>query len=393
MTHGVDTGFLVFNERTYPGLIKLFEQLGVQSAKSEMSFSVQVPMPDGRSRLEWSGTNLDTLFAQRRNLVDPGFLRMLADLLRFNSCCQRIAQARLEAELSQPLFDFLKQQRFSDEFRDWYLLPMLGCIWSCPTDQMLEFPVATMIQFCDNHGLIQIRNRPQWLTVAGGSRNYVDRIASGIPDKRLNSGVRRIERRRDGVRVLADHSDENFDHVIVATHSDQALDLLADAGPTERELLGAIRYQRNRAVLHTDASVLPTRKKAWAAWNYERAGGNDDRGAAVCLHYLINRLQPLPFEQPVLVSLNPLRPIDRSRVHGEFDVAHPVFDLAAVQAQRRMSEIQGLRRTWFAGAWMGWGFHEDGFQSGVKAAEGVLRVGKAPAPAVPESREFETAAA
>ena len=369
----VDTGFLVFNQRTYPGLTTLFAKLGVETAKSEMSFSVQVPHVARGPALEWSGTSIAAVFAQRRNLIDPRFLRMLADLLRFNALCNRMQSAGHEADLNQPLAEFLLHHRFSAAFRDWYLLPMLGCIWSCPTDQMLQFPVATMIRFCNNHGLTQITGRPQWLTVAGGSRKYVDLLIGCLPDKRLRAPVRRIERIANGVRVATDSTDECFDAIVVATHSDQALELLRDASTAEREVLGSIRYQRNRAVLHTDTSVLPTRRRAWAAWNYESAGGGPNASRGVCLHYLINRLQPLPVEQPVLVSLNPLRPIDRSRIHGEFDYAHPVFDLKAIRAQGRIKELQGRRRTWFAGAWTGYGFHEDGLNSGVAAAEALLR--------------------
>ncbi len=291
VTQGVDTGFLVFNERTYPHLIALFDELGIPTAKSDMSFSVQVP-----GRLEWSGSNLDTVFAQRANLLRPRFWRMLSDLLRFNQLTTRIAEAGTEGELMQPLGDFLKHHAFSDEFRDWYFLPMLGCIWSCPTDQMLRFPVSTMIRFCHNHGLIQVANRPQWWTVAGGARQYVEKIVAGVDDARLATPVRGIARSEAGVQVRTDEGWESFDRLVMATHSDQALALLADASPAERELLGAIQYQSNRAVLHTDASVLPARRKAWASWNYERGPGGPDE-ARVCLHYLLNMLQPLPWRQ------------------------------------------------------------------------------------------------
>ncbi len=381
VTHGVDTGFLVFNERTYPHLIALLEQLGVPSAKSDMSFSVQVPGALGGQALEWSGSSLDTVFAQRGNLLRPRFLRMLADLLRFNRLTTRIAEAGTEGELMQPLGQFLDEHRFSREFRDWYFLPMLGCIWSCPTRQMLAFPVSTMIRFCHNHGLIQVANRPQWWTVAGGARQYVERIVEGIDDARLGTPVRAVVRSDDGVQLRTDAGWERFDRLILATHSDQALALLADASPAERELLGAIQYQSNRAVLHTDASVLPARRKAWASWNYERGPGGPDE-ARVCLHYLLNMLQPLPWRQPVVVSLNPVREIDPATVVGDYDYAHPVFDLAAIRAQARMPAIQGQKATWFAGAWMGYGFHEDGLKAGLAAARALLAAaGRGPADA------------
>ncbi|CAN5245803.1 FAD-dependent oxidoreductase [soil metagenome] len=369
--HGVDTGFLVYNDRTYPALIKLFDELGVETAESDMSFSVQATRPDA-SHLEWSGNNLATVFAQRRNLLDGRFLGMLRDLLRFNRLTTRIALAGTEQQLAQPLGEFLDAHGFGSAFREWYFLPMMGCIWSCPTQQMLAFPVATMIRFCHNHGLIQIANRPQWRTVRGGSCNYVAKIVAGLDDARLSTPVRRVTRTAHGVLVELDSGTERFDHVVMATHSNQTLALLADASPGEVATLGAIRYQPNRAVLHTDASVLPQRRAAWAAWNYEatpKAPGAAEGG--VCLHYLLNQLQPLPWEQPVVVSLNPIRPIARSQVMAEYHYDHPIFDLPAIRAQTWVSSLQGVRNTWFAGAWMGYGFHEDGLKAGLAAASGL----------------------
>ncbi|MEO7400235.1 MAG: FAD-dependent oxidoreductase [Polaromonas sp.] len=368
VSHGVDTGFLVFNERTYPNLIALLAELEVATAPSDMSFSVQVPGALRGRTLEWSGSSLATVFAQRENLVNPRFWGMLADLRRFNALTTRIAEANEEAALARPLGDFLRAHRFGEAFRDWYLLPMLGCIWSCPTDQMLRFPVATMIRFCRNHGLIQVSNRPRWHTVSGGARHYVEKIIAGVDHGRLNTPVRRIERDAAGVRVKTDRGAERFDRLVLATHSDQALGLLADATREEREVLGAIRYQPNRAVLHTDAAVLPARRSAWAAWNYERAQDSGRESARVCLHYLLNRLQPLPFSQPVVVSLNPVRDIAPQHVIGSYDYDHPVFDLAAIHAQAHVPRLQGQRHTWFCGAWTGYGFHEDGLKSGLAVA-------------------------
>ena len=372
VTHGVDTGFLVLNERTYPNLLALFEQLGVQIAKSDMSFSVQAPGALKGRKLEWSGSNLATVFAQKSNLVNPKFWGMLRDLLRFNALCTRLAQNGDEAALKQPLGEFLQQHRFGDAFRDWYFLPMLGCIWSCPTDQMLRFPVATMIRFCHNHGLIQVANRPQWYTVDGGARQYVSKIVAGMPDARLNTPVRLIERGEDGVRIVTDGLAERFDHVVLAAHSDQALAMLRDPSSAERDVLGAIRYQPNRAVLHTDVSVMPERRQAWAAWNYERAADTQRESARVCLHYWLNQLQPLPFAVPVVVSLNPVRPIRQDAILGEYEYAHPVFDLAAIEAQQRVPALQGERNTWYCGAWTGYGFHEDGLKSGLGVAKALL---------------------
>jgi uncharacterized protein len=374
VTHGVDTGFLVFNERTYPNLINLFAELNVETAPSDMSFSVKVPGALNGKTLEWSGTDLNSVFAQRGNLVNPRFWRMLLDVMRFNALCTRIAKEQREKELQQPLSDFLRTHQFSEPFRDWYFLPMLGCIWSCPTDQMLQFPVATMIRFCHNHGLIQVTNRPQWFSVVGGARNYVEKILAGVHDKRLNTPVRLIERDALGVRLITDGHAERFDQVVIATHTDQALSLLREASGEERSLLGAIRYQDNRAVLHTDASVLPANPKTWAAWNYERAASSERESSRVCLHYLLNRLQRIPFAQPVVVSLNPLHDIDPATIVGEYDYAHPVFDLGAIEAQKRLPLLQGQQHTWYAGAWTGYGFHEDGLKSGLQVGRALLKL-------------------
>jgi len=377
--HGVDTGFLVYNDRTYPNLIQLFQELGVETAKSDMSFSVQVGASGARRAVEWSGTNLGTVFAQRRNLLSPAFLGMLRDLLRFNALTSRIAESRQETSMQQPLGEFLREHRFGDAFCNWYFLPMMACIWSCPTAQMLQFPVATMIRFCHNHGLLQVTNRPQWWTVRGGARHYVEKILAGIDDKRLHTPVRTLRRRTvqdgGGVLVGTDAGTEHFDKVVIATHSDQALALLADPSPGEAASLGAIRYHHNRAVLHTDARMLPSRRAAWAAWNYESTptpGQGSTSGHQVCLHYLINMLQPVPWSQPVVVSLNPLREIRRDSIVGEYHYAHPVFDAAAIRAQTAMAHLQGTSDTYYSGAWLGYGFHEDGVRAGQSAAQHIL---------------------
>jgi uncharacterized protein len=369
-THGIDTGFLVYNERTYPNLIALFAQLGVETTATDMSFSVQ--SRDGARLLEWGGASLNAVFAQRSNLLRPRFLKMLLDMLRLNRLCTQIALANNEEQLAQPLADFLKEHRFGSEVRDWYLLPMLGCIWTCPTEQMLAFPVSTMIRFCHNHGLMQVNNRPKWWTVSRASRDYVRKITDSLSDKRLNTPVQLIERDAQGVRVITQGQAERFDRVIIATHAPQALAMLRDASTQERDILGAFRTQPNLAVLHTDASVLPQSKLTWSAWNYVR--GNDaQEGSSVCLHYLINKLQPIPFKQPVIVSLNPTQAIARHTILGSFDYAHPVMDLAATAAQSRLPEINGAQNTWFCGAWTRYGFHEDGLRSGLAAAREILR--------------------
>ena len=369
---GVDTGFLVFNERTYPQLIALFAELGVATAPSDMSFSVQVPGAHAGGSLEWSGRSLASVFAQKRNLLSPRFLGMLADLLRFNQVCTQLALDKRDAQLSQPLADFLSQHAFGQPFRDWYLLPMLGCIWSCPTEQMLQFPLATMIRFCHNHGLLQVNDRPQWHTVVGGARHYVDQIIAGLDDARLNCPVRLVERDSTGVTLHTDQGSERYDQLVLAAHSDQSLALLRQPSLDEADVLGAIRYHNNRAILHTDASVLPQRRSAWAAWNYERAASPQQESSRVCLHYLLNKLQPLPFTQPLVESMNPVRAIDPSKVIQQFDYSHPVFDLAAIRAQQRLLELQGQQRTWYCGAWTGYGFHEDGLKSGLAVAQSLI---------------------
>lgn len=367
-THGVDTGFLVFNERTYPNLIRLFAELGVETAPSDMSFSVQVP----QQGLEWSGSDLNSVFAQRSNLLRPRFLGMLRDILRFNRLCTALATSGADGELAEPIDGFLTRHGFGSAFREWYFLPMIGCIWSCPTDQMLRFPVGTMIRFCHNHGLIQVADRPQWHTVRGGSRHYVQRMLRSVPDARLNTPVRSVRRLPPGqgtagVWVATDAGSERYDEVVFATHTDQTLALLDQPSADERAVLGAIRYQPNRAVLHTDTAVLPQRRRAWAAWNYRRAASQGQEQAAVCLHYLINKLQPLPWRQPVIVSLNPdpAQPPAPASVLGEFEYSHPVFDQAAIEAQRQLPTIQGRGHVWFCGAWARYGFHEDGLSSGL----------------------------
>ena len=372
VTHGVDTGFLVFNERTYPGLIGLFAELQVQTSASDMSFSVQTPSASGQRAMEWSGSNLNTVFAQRSNLFSPTFLGMLRDVLRFNTLANALADRGEDHALMQPLGEFLETHKFGAAFRHWYLLPMLGCIWSCPTDQMLQFPVATMVRFCHNHGLIQVVNRPQWFTVTGGAKHYVEKLLQYIPHKHLQTPVERIERNDLSTLVCTASGSEVFDAVVLACHADQALSLLAQPTPQEQALLGAIRYHPNRAVLHTDTSVMPKKKLAWAAWNYERAPDLGLESSRVCLHYWINRLQPLPFSDDVIVSLNPVSTIDPSKVLGEYDYAHPVFDLGAIQAQSQLPSLQGQQNTWYAGAWMGYGFHEDGFKAGRDAALRIL---------------------
>ena len=374
-TYGVDTGFLVFNHRTYPTLVKLFDELEIATTATDMSFSVKMPIAAGaRTRpLEWAGSNLDSVFAQRRNLFSPRYLLMLRDILRFNRQATALALGDNTGQMS--LGTFLEQHRYSQPFRDWYLLPMAGCIWSCPTEQMLAFPIASFVRFCHNHGLLQVSNRPQWRTVQGGARHYVEKMLAAIPHKHLQTPVTAVSRIGHGanlqIHIETRNGSQRFDHVVMAGHSDQSLRLLQDATAQEARLLAAISYQPNRAVLHTDASLLPQRRKAWSAWNYQSSGGQEQK---VCVHYLLNQLQPLPFKTPLIVSLNPIEAPAPETVIESFDYAHPVFDAAAVDAQRQFAAIQGQRNTWFAGAWLGYGFHEDGLKSGQAVAQAIQKI-------------------
>ena len=370
ITHGVDTGFLVFNHRTYPNLVRLFGELGVATVGTDMSFSVKLQHKE--RMLEWSGSSLNTVFAQRRNLLDKHFIRMLKDILRFNEHATALVEQPGSASTDLSLGDYLLRHDYSAAFRDWYLLPMAGCIWSCPTSQMLDFPLATFARFCHNHGLLQVMDRPKWHTVTGGARQYVDKMLRAIPDPRLGDPVRAVWRTNSGgtvrIRIDSSQGSELFDHVVLAGHSDQSLGLLKDISPAEKRILGAIGYQPNRAVLHTDASCLPRNKRTWSAWNYQSRGGGEPQ---VCVHYLINKLQPLPFDTPVIVSLNPIDEPDPSSVIASYDYAHPVFDRAAIAAQKQLQQIQGKYKTWFAGAWTGYGFHEDGLKSGLAVAQAI----------------------
>jgi len=373
--HPVDTGFLVFNHRTYPQLVQLFETLKVETVASEMTFSVRLS-GRGTRAIEWAGNDLNSVFVQRRNLLDPRFLRMLADLVRFNRQTMALPRGAQSPLSTWTLGEFLDAHRYSQAFRDWYLLPMAAAIWSCTTAQMRDFPLATFVNFCANHGLLQIADRPQWYTVKGGARNYVERILATLDDVRLETPALGFSRVSSGsatkVAVRTATGTTLHDHVVLAGHSDQSLALLDGARADERDILGSVRYQPNHAILHTDAGMLPQRPAAWAAWNYQcdiASSAPDDR--SVCVHYLINRLQPVPFTRPVMLSLNPVdRPKD-STILQEFDYAHPVFDGRAINAQRRLTDIQGRGNVWFCGAWTGYGFHEDGLRSGLQVADAI----------------------
>jgi predicted NAD/FAD-binding protein len=379
----VDTGFLVFNRKTYPRLTRLFEELKVPLALSEMSFSVSIDQS-----LEWSGDSLNTLFGQRLNLARPAFWRMIKDIIRFNQLATQLALQQQNSNHGgdpnklQSIASFLDQHGFKRAFREWYFLPMIGAIWSCPTSQMLEFPIDTMIRFCHNHGLLQVQNRPQWLTVKGGSKQYVKRIVEAMHPKRfklLREAVLKINvpRPKDAdrrIELISAKGVHYFDEVVMACHSDQSLNLLHGIDEFDRSLLAAIPYQENKAILHHDASVLPKTRRCWAAWNYKTLGSqlNDHE---VSVDYLINKLQPLPFnldEHAIIVSLNPLVEPKPETIFSEISYAHPLFNDAAIKAQKNLPLIQGKSGIWYCGAWTGYGFHEDGLRSGELVAVDLI---------------------
>jgi predicted NAD/FAD-binding protein len=361
-THDVDTGFIVFNEKNYPAFTRLLDQLGVATHPSDMSFSVS----DERIGLEWCGTSARTMFAQHRNLTRHAFHRMLVDVVRFNRVARRLLDEPDDS--STTLADLLATGRWSRGFVDWYLVPLGSAIWSADPETFLGFPASTFARFFDNHGLLQLGGRPQWRTVTGGAARYVDAIIAPLGGRvRLATPVEKITRRDSGVELLAaGTAPESFDHVIVATHSDQALDLLSDPTDAEREVLGAIGYQSNIATLHTDTRLLPRHRKAWASWNYHRLRHVTDRATVT---YHLNRLQGLSSDHEICLTLNRPDAIDPQHVRATFRYAHPVFGTDAVRAQRHASVINGRAGTWFCGAYWGYGFHEDGVQSALRVCE------------------------
>lgn len=353
----VDTGFIVFNDRTYPNFVRLIERLGVPWRNSTMSFSVRCD----RSGLEYNGTTLNSLFAQRSNLLRPGFYRMLTDILRFN----RDAVPAAEESPGLQLGRYLEDGRYSRRFIDHYIVPMAAAIWSAPQRVILEFPMRFFVRFFRNHGMLSVNDRPVWRTIVGGSMTYARKLVEPFAGRvRLNAPVRRVARSADHVLVSSDLGSETFDHVVLACHSDEALALLADPTPQERELLGAIPYQENLAVLHTDTSLLPRRRLAWAGWNYHVP---DSLEAPVAVTYDLTALQGLPTPTRFLVTLNRGDHIDPAKVIRRLVYHHPEFSARGVAAQARYGEISGKNRTHYAGAYWGNGFHEDGVNSALAA--------------------------
>ena len=357
----VDTGFIVFNELHYPLLTALFDELGVASKPTTMSFSLH----SARSGVEYNATSLDGLFCQRRNLVSPRFWGMLADLRRF----YRDAPSLLSEPEGPSLGQYLRRKRYGEAFVEEHLLPMASALWSSPTATIMDFPARYLVQFMANHQMLQATGRAPWRVVEGGSARYVEALRRRWQvEERLRCAVNRVERLAHGVRVHSAAGIEDFDQVILACHSDQALALLADADRSERDVLGAIRYQQNEVVLHTDATLLPRNRKAWAAWN---AHVPDDRTAPCTVSYCMNLLQGLPGDTPLIVTLNRSAAIDPAKVLRRLQYAHPVHDGSAVRAQQRWGELQGRRNTWFAGAYWGWGFHEDGIRSARRVVDAL----------------------
>jgi predicted NAD/FAD-binding protein len=359
----VDTGFIVYNEATYPNLTALFDHIGVRTKPSEMSLAVSL---DG-GRLEYSGSGLSGLLAQPANAVRPRFWRMLQDLVRF----YREAPLDISRIGDLSLSAYLDAKGYRAAFREDHLYPMAAAIWSTPAAEIGNYPAAAFIRFCENHGLLKLAGRPAWRTVDGGSRQYVRRLADLFTGKIfLGRGMRSIARRSGSAWLTdVDGVEQRFDHVVIATHADQALRMLADASQKERHLLGSFRYSRNEAVLHADARLMPRRRRVWSSWNYLAETRNETR--ALSATYWMNRLQSLATDQPLFVTLNPaVEPEARTVRHREI-YEHPAFDAAAMRAQQELWSLQGLRNTWFCGAYFGAGFHEDGLQAGLAVAEAL----------------------
>lgn len=374
----VDTGFIVFNERNYPHLTAMFRHLDVAVHKSNMTFGATI----NGGWLEWGAKNLNSIFGQRRNVFSPRFHRLIRDVVRFN----KEALATVERKPRLTLGELLGHLKLSDWFKHYYLLPMGGAIWSCPPREMLSFPALTFVRFFANHGLLAASGQPQWYTVTGGAQRYVERLtASFAPRIRTDCGAVRVTRDNARVRV-ADSvgGTETYDQVVFACHADEALALLGDPTPQEATLLGAFRYQKNRAVLHKDISLMPKRRACWASWVYHADGSATE--PAISVSYWMNNLQGIDPACPLFVTLNPSRPIAPEHVFDEHLFDHPVFDEAAIAAQPGIRAIQGAQGTWFCGAHLGHGFHEDGLRSAVAVAEGL---GARPPWALPETRPLE----
>ena len=359
----VDTGFIVFNNVNYPNLVGFFAALGVASHASNMSFGVS----KNNAAYEYAGGELKQLFAQPGNIFKRRFWRMLADILRFNRQAPKLLDG---VATGASLGEYLIANHYSEGFVEDYILPMGAAIWSASVEGMKAFPARSFVRFFVNHGLLQINDRPQWRTVTGGSRIYVQRVLRDLGNIRLGTPVRKIRRSAAGALVETAQGSAAFSKIIFACHADQALAMIEQPSLREAELLGAITFQDNIAVLHQDAALMPRRRLAWSSWNY-LSQGKADQGQAICLTYWMNLLQGMKTRLPLLVSLNPGIAIDPAKILRRMVYRHPQFDAAAMQAQERLAEIQGVDNFWFAGAWTGWGFHEDGIASAVRVANAL----------------------
>lgn len=354
-SYAIDTGFIVFNDRTYPNFLKLLDQIGIHKMPTEMSFSVQ----HIGSGTEYNGNSIRTLFAQKRNLISPRFYHFLYEIMRFNRISKKaLKSARFEANSS--LGDFLTTHQFSNFFADHYILPMVSAIWSSSINDSRDFPLKFFLNFFNHHGLLNIINRPQWYVIAGGSSSYIPRMINRVDDIRLNAAIKHIERHPDSVLIKSKAGEEHFEEVILACHSDQAIRLLKDCSAEEYQVLNSIKYRNNRVTLHTDETVLPASRSAWASWNFSQG---KDPDAAPAVTYYMNRLQGFESHHHFCVSLNRSASIEPSRILRQFNYAHPVFDTEALKAQQRRHHICGKNRTHFCGAYWYNGFHEDGLKS------------------------------
>ncbi|NVD06369.1 NAD(P)/FAD-dependent oxidoreductase [Vibrio sp. JPW-9-11-11] len=368
-TYAVDTGFIVYNDRTYPNFIALMNDIGVKGKPSQMSFSVR----NDDNGLEYNGHTISTLFAQKRNWLNPKFYSFIFEILRFNRMVKEVANNVESSE--QTLGEFLTQHAFSDFFSDNYILPMGAAIWSSTLADMRAFPLSFFARFFLNHGLLDVTNRPQWYVIQGGSREYIKPLIKGFAERvRLNSPVESVVRDQAGVTLQVNGQTERFDQVIFACHSDQARTLLTDAGQSEQQILGDLTYQANDVILHTDESLLPKRKAAWASWNYWIEGSEDQQLRAPTLTYNMNILQHIDAPQTFCVSLNSHQHIDADKILRRFVYHHPVFNQQSIAAQQRRSEINGMSRTWFCGAYWYNGFHEDGVRSALDVVRGIEKL-------------------
>ncbi|MDX2289676.1 MAG: FAD-dependent oxidoreductase [Hyphomicrobiaceae bacterium] len=375
----VDTGFIVYNVAAYPNLIGMFSHLDVETVPTEMSFSVS--LADGA--FEYTGNGLPGLFAQRRNALSPTHWRMIIDIVRFFRHAAQLDPSAIDP--AETLRTFLARHNYGSAFMMRHVAPMGAAIWSTPAEQILEFPAAAFIRFFANHGLLQLADRPQWRTVVGGSRAYVTRIRERFPGRVVvGDPVIEVRRTPSGVRLATARGNGPlaFDACVIACHADQALAILADPSEDEARLLGAFSYARNEAVLHADSRLMPRRPRAWTSWNY--LGETLKETSPLCVTYWMNRLQPLALRKNVFVTLNPWRAIDPTCILSRMSYTHPIFDLSAMKAQRDLWSLQGVRATWFAGSYFGYGFHEDGVQSGVAVAEDLGGLSRPWA--VPENR-------